>query len=321
MTATRASAVLAPFPWFGGKRRAASLVWERFGDVPNYVEPFFGSGAVLLNRTTAPGIETVNDLDGYLANFWRAVQADPETTARWADWPVNENDLSARHLWLLGQRGTLQARLSGDPDYFDAKIAGWWVWGLCSWIGSGWCSGKGPWQADESGALVDTRQLPHLSDAGRGINRQLPHLGNAGRGILDQFEALSERLRGVRVASGDWTRVLGDSPTVKLGMTGVFLDPPYGVGEAGYMEDSDTVANDVRAWCAANGGNPLLRIAFCGYEGEGHDELTDLGWSVEAWKARGGYGAQSQQHDNPNAQRERIWFSPACLDKQQMTML
>ena len=38
----------APFPWFGGKSRVAPLVWDRFGDVPNYVEPFFGSGAVLL---------------------------------------------------------------------------------------------------------------------------------------------------------------------------------------------------------------------------------------------------------------------------------
>jgi hypothetical protein len=29
----------APFPWFGGKSRAASLVWQRFGEVRNYVEP------------------------------------------------------------------------------------------------------------------------------------------------------------------------------------------------------------------------------------------------------------------------------------------
>lgn len=28
----------APFPYFGGKHRAAPLVWERFGDVANYVE-------------------------------------------------------------------------------------------------------------------------------------------------------------------------------------------------------------------------------------------------------------------------------------------
>lgn len=37
----------APFPWFGGKSRAAHLVWERFGAVGNYVEPFAGSLAVL----------------------------------------------------------------------------------------------------------------------------------------------------------------------------------------------------------------------------------------------------------------------------------
>lgn len=30
----------APFPWFGGKSRVAPIVWDRFGDVPNYVEPF-----------------------------------------------------------------------------------------------------------------------------------------------------------------------------------------------------------------------------------------------------------------------------------------
>ena len=34
----------APFPWFGGKSKVSSIVWERFGDVQNYVEPFFGSG-------------------------------------------------------------------------------------------------------------------------------------------------------------------------------------------------------------------------------------------------------------------------------------
>jgi len=42
--------VRAPFPWFGGKRRAAALIWRALGDPPNYVEPFFGSGASLLAR-------------------------------------------------------------------------------------------------------------------------------------------------------------------------------------------------------------------------------------------------------------------------------
>ena len=44
----------APFPYFGGKLRVAAQVWERFGDAPNYVEPFAGSLAVLLGRPTEP---------------------------------------------------------------------------------------------------------------------------------------------------------------------------------------------------------------------------------------------------------------------------
>ena len=38
----------APFVWFGGKRRVAPEVWAALGDVPNYIEPFAGSLAVLL---------------------------------------------------------------------------------------------------------------------------------------------------------------------------------------------------------------------------------------------------------------------------------
>jgi hypothetical protein len=45
---------------------------------------------VLLGRPSEPKIETVNDADAYLSNFWRAVAADPDEVARWADWPVNE---------------------------------------------------------------------------------------------------------------------------------------------------------------------------------------------------------------------------------------
>jgi len=126
----------APFPWFGGKSRAASIIWERFGDVANYVEPFAGSLAVLLARPSPPRTETINDLDCHVANFWRAVQADPDAVAKWCDWPVNEADLHARHLWLVQGLPAHRERMMTEPDYFDAKIAGWWVWGLCQWIGT-----------------------------------------------------------------------------------------------------------------------------------------------------------------------------------------
>ena len=310
-------ALKAPFPWFGGKSRVAAVVWDRFGDVRNYVEPFAGSLAVLLGRPHEPGAETVNDLDCYLANFWRAVWSDPSAVAEWADSPVIEADLDARHIWLVGRRDSLAASMHADPEFYDAKVAGWWVWGICSWIGSGFCSGDGPWRlvdgrfvSGDAGRGIH-RKLPHLGDAGRGIHRQLPHLGTAGRGIEEWMLQLAGRLRRVRVACGEWDRVLGESVTVKHGLTGVFLDPPYSSDEhaVDYSAGSGDVASAVREWALSNGDNPLLRIALCGYEGE-HDMP---GWTAHAWKAKGGYGSQGSGRGRENASRERIWFSPHCL--------
>lgn len=131
----------APFPWFGGKSLASPLIWRAFGNVPNYVEPFAGSLAVLLARPGGAGkVETANDKDGLISNFWRAIRDKPDEVARYADWPVNEADLHARHRWLVAQAPALLERLIADPEYSDPKIAGWWIWGICTWIGNGWCS-------------------------------------------------------------------------------------------------------------------------------------------------------------------------------------
>jgi hypothetical protein len=95
---------------------------------------------VLLARPQPPRVETVNDLDCYLANFWRALQHDPDGVAYWADWP-GQRGRSARTAPLArdARRPAASSRvLTVDPHYFDVKIAGWWVWGQCLWIGSGW---------------------------------------------------------------------------------------------------------------------------------------------------------------------------------------
>ena len=307
------AAVNAPFPWFGGKRRVAPAVWARFGNVRNYVEPFFGSGAVLLARPEPfTGTETINDACGFVANFWRAIQADPDAVARWVDWPVNESDLEARHYWLVTEgRARLDAVL-GDPTGFDAQVAGWWCWGLCAWIGGGWCADSGPWRWAD-GAWE--------KGGGGGVSRRLPHLGNPGRGahrpnidLHEWFAALAKRLRRVRVAHGDWSRVTGGSVTWRHGITAVFLDPPYSGAERTanvYATDSGTVAAKARAWAIEEGARPDMRVALCGYAGE-HDMP---GWSEFAWKATGGYSALGSGRGRDNAARERIWFSPACLSE------
>lgn len=122
-----------PFPYFGGKRNVAGVVWERLGlDADVYTEPFAGSLAVLLARPGGAAIwETVNDIDGCLTNFWRAVRADPEQVAKIADYPVSEIDLHARHAYLIRGRADLTEKLIADPHYYDVERAAWWVWGAC----------------------------------------------------------------------------------------------------------------------------------------------------------------------------------------------
>lgn len=294
-----------PFPWFGGKSRAANAIWARLGNVKNYVEPFAGSLAVLLLRPHQPHIETVNDIDCYLANFWRATICAPDEVAHWADWPVNEADKHARHIWLLGQSDFRQ-RMTSDPDYYDAKIAGWWVWGQSLWIGAGWCDSRNYFESGQNPTRPHM-QIPHIGDSGRGAHRI--SMSN----LAGYFELLHNRLRKVRVACGDWTRVLGKSPTYGICMTGIVLDPPYAhdMRDKVYANDNN-VAYDVQQWAIQNGDNPLLRIALCGYDSE-HSVLQSAGWSIYRWSTSGGYGNISNKRGKENAKRETIWFSPHCL--------
>lgn len=284
MSVARQMQLVAPFPWFGGKSRAGREIWAALGTPANYVEPFCGSLAALLSSPEAHKIETVNDADGYVANFWRAVAADPGDVARWADWPVNEADLEARHAWLVARSERLRWSLQ-DPDFFDAKIAGWWVWGQCAWIGTGWCSGSGPHR--HTGAHFE---------------------GDAGRGpVSDWIGALSDRLRRVRVACGDWKRVVTPVCTWRHGLTGVFLDPPYCEGSMDYSAGGNdgNVAADVWRWATEQGEHPKMRIVVAAYE---DGRTVPDGWTVRPWRARKGYKADG----GANAKREVLYCSPRC---------
>lgn len=342
----------APFPYFGGKSTIADLVWSRFGDPPNYVEPFCGSCAILLARpgwdVDAGGwadgrsrIETVTDTNAWLCNLWRAIKADPDAVAWHAADIVSELDLHARGDWLFYRPDVdrdFVERVRGDPDWYDAKSAGWWVWGQSSWIGDNWGRGAHNARKVDGVAVAVVHAIPHLGDVGKGINRQRPHLGDAGMGInrqlpdADRGDGILEtprlaniraylrqvcaRLSRVRVCCGDWTRVLGPTPTIRHGDTAIFLDPPYAVADrdAVYGEDEDLeVADAVREWAIAHGTDRRYRIALCGYDEHDMPE----GWDRVAWRAQGGYGSQGDGTGRANRDRETVWFSPGCASARQ----
>ena len=333
--------LVAPFPYFGGKRRAAPIIWRELGDPAGYVEPFAGSAAVLLARPAFKGrrVETINDADGWLINTWRAIQLDPAGVARHAAGPVSEIDYHARLAWLQERRTDgLVSWLEGNPEAHDAKAAGWWLFVAACGIGDPW--GAGPWRVVGE-RLVDSRELPHLGDAGQGVNRELPHLGDAGQGVnrelphlgnagrgvnrelphlgnagqggrLDAYmRALATRLHRVRITCGSWERVVSPSVT-RSGSGGdggraVLLDPPYSTSGDLYAATTSGVSTQVRDWCER--ADPALRIVLCGYDDE-HDSLLEHGWRVTEGKAGRGAGYSARAD---NGRRERLWLSPACL--------
>lgn len=295
----------APFPWYGGKSLAAPAIWDALGaNVGHYVEPFAGSLATLLGRPGGPGvIETVCDKDAWIANFWRAAAANPEELAKKVDWPVNEADLHARHLRLHERHEAVREEIMTDPHYFDLTAAAWWVWGLCQWIGGTWCDGKKP-----------RRQLPKLASQ-NGVLRK-----RVGRSELVQwFSDLQARLRPVRVACGDWTRVVTDSVLFcqqngAASTVGVLLDPPYAKGDMDYAAGGvgGELAEEVRQWAVERGEDRRLRIVLCGLESD-HEMPT--GWRKVLWSAKNGSrGVRS------NGQSECLWLSPHCIGNRQPTL-
>ncbi|QOV22645.1 DNA adenine methylase [Anabaenopsis elenkinii] len=61
------------FGWYGGKYSHLDWLLPLLPKTTHYCEPFGGSAAVLLNREPAP-VETYNDIDGQVVNFFRVLR-------------------------------------------------------------------------------------------------------------------------------------------------------------------------------------------------------------------------------------------------------
>lgn len=270
---------ITPIPYFGGKSRAAPLVWQAFAAVNSYIEPFCGSAAVLLARPRRLRFETVNDAEGSVVNFLRALQADPRGVAAWCDRPRSEIELVACGKWLLSLG--LSARLRDDPGFYDIRAAGVWAWYMSCGIG-----------AKVTG---NPRQQPRIIRQGV--------LGDGRRArLLSDLQALQERLRDVRILCGDWKVCLGPANQQAAWHTdpiGVFLDPPY-EGFEFYSEGKGSISAEVRAWAVEHGTDPAWHIVLCGYEGE---HAMPEGWRAVPWKTVGRVSGKA---------REVLWVSPHC---------
>lgn len=72
---------LIAFGWYGGKFSHLDWLLPLLPESHHYCEPFAGSAAVLLNRSPS-SVETYNDIDGEVANFFRVLRDNFEELTR-----------------------------------------------------------------------------------------------------------------------------------------------------------------------------------------------------------------------------------------------
>jgi len=271
------------FPYFGGKRSAANIVWSVLGDPECYIEPFAGSLAVLLARPEdfKGGTEIVVDLDGLLVNFWRCIATDWHTMDPYLVGPVAEVDITAKHLALLEARPWLTDKMTTDTAFFDPKLAAWWWQGISSWLGSGW--GHRP-----------ARQRPH-------IDRSLKGIWATGM-TDDKISWVASRIANAIILSGNWDTAWTRSATAAIIRryekgrgVGVFLDPPYtGDRQKGLYAEDAPLRDQILQWCHEQETRPWCRVALAGYDDE-YPELSPEVWQRMFWKAPNGYAGSGNE--------------------------
>lgn len=79
MNTTTATAPILKYP--GSKWMIAKWIVQHMPEHVVYLEPFFGSGAVLFNKKPSQ-VETINDIDGNVINLFRVIREQPEELAR-----------------------------------------------------------------------------------------------------------------------------------------------------------------------------------------------------------------------------------------------
>lgn len=235
---------LIAFGWYGGKYSHLGWLLGMLPRAHHYCEPFGGSAAVLLNRAPAP-VETYNDLDGEVVNFFRVLRDQKEEL-----------------LYAIGM--TPFAR-----EEFVAAIE---------------TNGNGEHLSDLERArrfFVRARQvrtgLAQTASAGRWANcLQTSRAGMAGAvsrwlGSVEGLEHIATRLLRVQIEHDDALSVIRryDSPDTLF-----YCDPPYphdsrGDAKAYQYEMTDDQHVALRKALASVQG----RVAISGYHGVLMDKL------------------------------------------------
>ncbi len=183
----------AVFKYPGSKWSLAKWIISFFPEHHSYLEPFFGSGAVLFNKPRS-NIETVNDLDGNVVNLFEWIRKDPERLAH-------------EIYWIPYSRQVYNDAFASEPEDSFGKAVNFYI-RLNMGHGFRTNGEKVGWKNDVQGrerayAALDWCRIP------------------------EKIMEAAERLRGVQIENRPAVELMQrfNSPKVLI-----YLDPPYVLG-------------------------------------------------------------------------------------------
>ena len=74
----------APISYYGGKQTLLKRILPLIPPHIKYTEPFLGGGAVYWTKEPSP-VEIINDMDGFVANFYQVIKSDFESLRAYID--------------------------------------------------------------------------------------------------------------------------------------------------------------------------------------------------------------------------------------------
>jgi DNA adenine methylase len=258
------------FGWYGGKFSHLAWLLPLLPRTHHYCEPFAGSAAVLLNREPS-SIETYNDIDGDVVNFFRVLRDRPEEIKRAiALTPFSREEFHRAVTTIAVQANDLER---ARRFYIRARQA---RTGLAQTATLGrWANCKNTSRAGMSGV----------------VSRWL--------GGVEALDDIAERLLRVQIENRPAVDVikLYDSPNTLF-----YCDPPYlhetRSDTSAYGFEMDTAAHEELA-------NTLQKVkgkaAVSGYRCDAMDRLFD-GW-------RRFDAPEKQCHSIKKMRQECLWMN------------
>ena len=174
----------------GAKNRIAEWIINFFPEHHSYLEPFFGSGAVLFRKPRS-NIETVNDLDGEVVNLFEWIKKDPEKLAYEIYWTPYSREVY-EVAYTQGEGGSLERAVR----FFVRSNMGY---------GFRTAGGKVGWKNDVQG-------------------REKAYASQDWCNLPEKIMQAAERLRGVQIENRPAVELIR---RFNYSNVLVYLDPPY----------------------------------------------------------------------------------------------